>query len=154
MAIVTSVIINPDNLKIEGFYCEDKFNKNDLVLLTQDIRETGPMGFFVNDHEVLAEPEELVRLKKVLEIGFDPVGKQVVTLDKTKVGKVSDYAYDTNTLYIQKLYVSQSILKSFTGGSLSIDRSLIQEITPKAIVISELVSKAKLRVSAPVPTTL
>ncbi|HET8992140.1 MAG TPA: hypothetical protein VFN31_03870 [Candidatus Saccharimonadales bacterium] len=153
VATVVSTIINPDNLKIEGFYCEDKFSKTQLVLLTQDIRETGPKGYFVNDHEVLSDPGDLVRLKQILEIGFNPIGKQVVTLDKTKVGKVSDYAYDTNAMYIQKLYVAQSILKSFTGGSLSIDRSLVQEITPKTIVISELLNKAKMPARAPVPTT-
>lgn len=154
VASVSTPIINPDNLKIEGFYCEDRFNKDsNLVLLTQDIRETAPAGYFVNDHEVLSEPHELVRLKKVLQIGFQPVGKQVITVSKVKVGKVSDFAYDTNTMYIQKIYVSQSILKSFTGGSLSIDRTQIQEITPRSIIINDLDNKAALRVSA-VPNTL
>jgi sporulation protein YlmC with PRC-barrel domain len=153
VATVTSPIINPNNLKIEGFYCEDRFNKGSLILLAQDIRETAPAGYFVNDHEVLSEPHELVRLKKILEIGFNPVGKQVVTVSKVKVGKVSDYAYDSNSMYIQKIYVSQSILKSLTGGSLSIDRTQVQEITPKKIVINDLANHAKLRVSA-VPNTL
>lgn len=153
VATVIAPIINPDNLKIEGFYCEDRFNKGNLVLLTQDIRETGPNGYFVNDHEVLSEPHELIRLKKVLQIGYDPIGKQVVTVSKVKVGKVSDYAYDSSSMYIQKIYVSQSILKSLTGGSLSVDRTFIQETTPKKIVISDLANKAKLRVST-VPNTL
>jgi hypothetical protein len=61
-----------------------------------------------------------------------------VTVDKQKVGKVSDFAVETNSLIIMKLYASQSILKNFTGGSLSIDRSQIQEITPRRIIISEL----------------
>jgi hypothetical protein len=41
-------------------------------------------------------------------------------------------------MYIQKIYVAQSLLKSFTGGSLSIDRSQINEVTPKRIIINEL----------------
>ena len=32
-------IINPNNLKIEGFYCSDCFSKEELVLLYQDIRD-------------------------------------------------------------------------------------------------------------------
>lgn len=131
-------IINRDNLKIEGFYCQDRFEKRQLVLLYQDIRDLLPQGFVVNDHDVLTEPDELVRLRKVLKSGFDIMGKEVVTSDKQKVGKVNDYAVETETMFIQKIYVSQSILKSLTGGSLSIDRSQVIEVTPKHIVINEL----------------
>lgn len=151
VARVVSPIINPDNLKIEGFYCEDRFSKDQLVLLCQDIRDIAPAGYFVNDHEVLAEPHELVRLKKVLDIDFNPIDKQVITVSKNKVGKVNDYAYDVSSMYIQKLYVSQSILKSFTGGNLIVDRTQIQEITPRTIIISDLISKSRLRVSAALP---
>jgi len=154
VANVVAPIINPDNLKIEGFYCEDVFDKKFLVLLCQDIREMVLKGFYINDHEVLAEAEELVRLKKVLDARFELVGKQVVTVSKEKVGKVSDYATEVSSMYIQKLYVSQSVFKSFTGGNLSIDRTQINEITPKQIVINELLKKARLSSPAIAPTML
>jgi uncharacterized protein YrrD len=147
VATVIGPIINPDNLKIEGFYCEDRFDKHRLVLLCQDIRDMLPQGFVINDHDVLAEPEELVRLQKVMSIDFTLIGKQVVTVDKEKVGKVSDYATETGGMFIQKIYVSQSILKSFTGGNLSIDRNQVHEITPKRIIINELLKNS--RVTAP-----
>ncbi|HSX47158.1 MAG TPA: hypothetical protein VLF63_00125, partial [Patescibacteria group bacterium] len=143
IAVVVGPIINPDNLKIEAFYCEDKYNKKNLVLVTQDIREVMSNGFVVNDHEVLVEEDELVRLKKVIDLNFSLLGKQVVTLSKEKIGKVSDYATETTTFYIQKIYVSQSILKSFTGGSLSIDRSQINEVTPTKIIINDLYDKGR-----------
>lgn len=142
IASISAPIINPDNLKIEGFYCIDRFDKKQLVLLYQDIRDIMPNGYVVNDHEVLAEPEDLVRLKKVLQIGFELIGKQVVTVDKEKVGKVSDYATETETMYVQKIYVAQSVLKSLTSGSLSIDRSQVNEITPKKIIINELIKNS------------
>lgn len=138
IAVITGPIINPDNLKIEGFYCQDKFSKQELVLLYQDIRDTLAQGFVVNDHDVLVEPEELVRLKDVIALDFELVGKQVVTVSKQKVGKISDYATETETMFIQKMYVSQSLVKSFTGGSLSIDRTQVQEITPRKIIINDL----------------
>ena len=148
IASVVGVIINPDNLKIEGFYCQDRFNKQRLVLLSQDIRDTLPQGYAVNDHDVLTEPEELVRLQKVMEINFTLLGKPVVTLSKDKLGKVNDYATETGSMFIQKIYVSQSILKSFTGGSLSIDRSQINEITPRRIIVNDLQSKVPATVAA------
>lgn len=150
IASVTAAIFNPNNLKIEGFYCQDRYDKRELVLLYQDIREVLPMGYVVNDHEVLAEPDELVRLKDVLELNYELIGKPVQTISKHKVGKVSDYATETETMYVQKLYVSQSIFKSLTGGSLSIDRTQINEITPKRVIINELTKTAPVTVPASV----
>lgn len=138
IATITAPIINPNNLKIEGFYCQDRFDKKQLVLLYRDIRDILHQGFVVNDHDVLAEPDELVRLKNILELNFQLIGKPVVTLSKEKVGKVSDYATEMETMFVQKIYVSQSIMKSFTGGSLSVDRTQVNEITPKRIIINEL----------------
>ncbi len=149
VASIVSPIINPDNLKIEGFYCEDRFDKQSLILVSQDIRDILPNGIVINDHDVLVDPKDLIRLQKILEINFQVLSKQVVTVSKEKVGKVSDYAVDTKSLYIQKIYVSQSILKSLTGGSLSVDRSQINEITPKKIVINELMKKAKITSPSP-----
>ncbi|MEK7059382.1 MAG: hypothetical protein AAB971_01345, partial [Patescibacteria group bacterium] len=101
-----------------------------------------PQGYVVNDDDVLVEPIDLVRLKKVMELEFALIGKPVVTVGKEKVGKVSDYAAETETMFIQKIYVAQSIIKSLTGGSLSIDRSQINEITPKRIIINELLKNS------------
>lgn len=142
IATITAPIFNPNNLKIEGFYCQDRFDKKQLVLLYQDIREVMPQGFVVNDHDVLATAEELVRLKDILELNFELIGKQVETVSKEKVGKVTDYATETETMFVQKIYVSQSILRSFAGGSLSIDRTQINEITPRRIIINDLVKTA------------
>ncbi len=142
IAKVTGAIFNPNNLKIEGFYCQDQFEKKELILLCQDIRDIMRDGYVVNDHDVLVEADELVRLKEVLELGFELIGKQVETSDGEKVGKVSDFATEMETMFVQKIYVSQSLIKSFSGGSLSIDRSQIVEITPKRVIISELLKHA------------
>lgn len=138
IATTTSSIINPNNLKIEGFYCQDQFEKKkQLVLLAQDIRDVIDNGLVVNDHEVLAQPTELVRLKEVLQINFQLVGKPVFTDTQKRIGKVMDFAVDKDTLYVQKLYVSQSLIKNLAGGNLSVDRSQIVEITNRKIVIKD-----------------
>lgn len=138
IATIVSPIINPNNLKIEGFYCQDRYSKGRLILLVQDIRETLPAGYIVNDHDVLTPGEDLVRLKDVLHINFDPLSKPVETLSGEKVGKVSDYAGEVESMYIQKLYVSQPLYKNLSGGSLIVDRSQINEITPRRIIINDL----------------
>lgn len=147
IANVISVIFNPDNLKIEGFYCEDRFNKAITILLPQDIRETLNKGYIVNDHDALVEPEDLIRLKDVIDMKYQLIGKQVETIGHQKIGKVSDYATEIETMQVQKLYVSRSVLKSFYGGTLSVDRSQIIETTPSKIIINDLLEK----VTAPAP---
>ena len=66
---------------------------------------------------------------------------------KKKLGKVLDYAVDPESMKVQKIYASQSLVKSLTGGSLSIDRDQIVEITNKEIVVQD----AAVRVEKPLP---
>lgn len=158
IAATTIPVINPLNLKIEGFYCEDLLNKKQkkpLILLTQDIRDILKQGFVIDDYETLAQPEELVRLSDTLDARFELLGKTVETVSKQKVGKVVDFAVEMSTFYIQKLYIGQSLIKSFSGGQLSVDRTQIVEITDKKIIIQEILKghKAKGTVPAGAPAT-
>jgi sporulation protein YlmC with PRC-barrel domain len=148
VATVTAPIINPNSLKIEGFYCHDSRSHDQLVLVYQDIRDLIPQGFVVDDHDVLVAPGELIRMKKLFELNFELLGKQVETTDKKKLGKVGDYATEITTMYIQKLYVTQSVFKNFTGGSLSVDRTQISEITDKRIIIHDISGKVPAHANA------
>jgi uncharacterized protein YrrD len=138
VAMAVEPIINPNNLKIEGFYCTDRFSKGELVLLYQDIRDIISQGFVIDDHDVLTPPDELVRLKEVMETGFTLIGKSVETVNRQHIGKVSDYATELETMYVQKIYVSQSLFKNLAGGNLGIERNQINEITDRKIIINEL----------------
>ena len=139
VATTISPIINPNNLKIEGFYCQDAFeHKRTVVLLYQDIRDIIVKGFVVNDHDALSDPSELVRLKDIMKIHFDISGKQVITTSQQKIGKVVDYAADIESMYIQKIYVAPSMFKNLSGGNLGVDRSQIVEIDDRKIVIHDL----------------
>lgn len=141
IATTLAPVLNPNNLKIEGFYCQEQKNRVVRILLSQDIRDIMPQGIVVNDQDALTDPEELVRLKDVVNLGFDVIGKQVITTTKAKIGKVNEYAVEIDGLYIQKIYVARSIFKSLGGGNLGVDRSQIVEITNKHIVINDLHSK-------------
>lgn len=150
IAEVIGPIINQDTLKIEGFYCSEYSKKEPVILLYQDIRDILPQGIVVDDFDALSDPSELVRLKKTLDRNFTLLGKPVETLSKEKVGKVTDYAFETTTMYIQKLYVSRSILKNLTSGSLSIDRTQIHEITAKKVIINDLLETVPAHATSPV----
>lgn len=134
-------VINPNNLKIEGLYCQVRGEKIQLVLLSQDIRDIIPQGIVINDQDALTPADELVRLKEIMGMRFEILGKQVITLGNDKLGKVADYAADTQSMFIHKLYASQSLLKHFASGMLSIDRTQIVEITDKSVVINNIQEK-------------
>lgn len=144
------MIINPNNLKIEGWYVDDKFSGQRLVLLSGDVRDVVPQGLAINDYEVLSDADELIRLKSILEINFELIGKQVRSQNGKKYGKVTDFAVESSSLIIKKIYASQAIVKSLSGGSLSIDRTQIIEITNSAIIIEDPTVKDKSPATAPV----
>lgn len=153
VATATAPLINPNNLKIEGWYCQDRFSKDPLMLLGQDVRDVIKQGLVVNDHDVLTSPSELVRLQSIIELQFELLGKPVFTVNKKRLGKVTDYAFELPTLYIQKLYLSQPLMKSFTGGGLSIDRSQIIEITQRKVVVANPLQPTKVRTTATAAAT-
>lgn len=154
VATAVAEIINPNNLKIEGFYCIDSIDKKKrLVLLYQDIRDVLPAGLIIDDHEVLSEPDELIRLQKTMELEFELLGKTVVSENKKRLGKVSDYALEPQSMLVKKIYVAQSLIKNFTGGTLSIDRTQIIEITNKKIVVKDPLQPVKSKTSVPLLNT-
>jgi len=148
VATSSGAIIDPNNLKIEGFYCIDRFDRSEMVLLYQDIRDVIAQGFVVNDHDVLAKPDDLVRLSKLIRLGFDLKGMRVVTVGGQRLGKVSDYAIEVETMYIQKFYVTQGFMKGLTGGNLGIDRSQVQEITKSKVVVLDPLQGGAIRAAA------
>lgn len=152
VATATRLIMNPNNLKIEGWFVQDQFEKNELVLLSSEVREIIDDGIIVNDHEVLSPAEELVRLKETIEINFELIGKHVTTEAGKRLGKVTDFAVETEALIVKKIYVGQSLIKNFAGGTLSIDRNQIIEITDKRIIVEDPTEKAKAPATATVAT--
>jgi len=148
VATAIEPVINPANLKIEGFYCVDSQSRQQLVLVTQDIRDIMTQGIVINDHDVLMLPNELIRMADLFRINFTLLGKPVVTSSGTKLGKVSDYAVNTDNMFIQKMYVSQSMFKNFNGGNLGVDRSQIIEINDKKVIVADLTQKMPARAGA------
>ena len=141
-------LINPNNLSILGFYSKNKHSNKLAILLYQDIREFSKAGFIVNDHDSLSDPADLVRINKIIQLNFYLIGKPVITVSKEKIGKVNNYAVEMNLMSIIKLYVSQPLIKSLSGGNLSVDRSQIEEVTDRKIIIKDLLATNPITASA------
>lgn len=131
------VIIDPNNLMVEGWYVSARPSDQKLVLLKNEVRDIAAQGILINDFDDLSHPDDLVRLKPIMKINFQLLDKLVTTESGKRVGKVSDYAVETEAMMIKKIYVAQSIIKNFSGGSLVIDRNQITEISDKRIVVED-----------------
>jgi hypothetical protein len=132
-------IINPHNLKILGWWCNEGGRR--AILLFDDIRQFMPNGFAINDEGALSEPADLVRHKEVLDIHFQLLDKLVRT-SRHKLGKVSDFSYNDG-LFVQKLYVSSPLHKVFSSEDTRIiDREQILEVTDKYILVRDTDVKA------------
>lgn len=132
---ISSPIINPHNLHIDGFYCQTIHDPRTTILLDIDVRDISARGIIIDDHDDLSDPNDLVRLDAILKLNFSLFGKQAF-VNKSKVGNVIDFAVDTSSLYIQKIYVRPPLWKSFGQDQLTFDRQSIIEITDDRIVFS------------------
>jgi uncharacterized protein YrrD len=138
VAHLQTPIIDPKNLRIVAWTCQADWSAAPLLLRSEDIRGTTDQAVIVDSEEELVEPDDLVRLKPVLELNFQLLGKPVVTDQKRKVGKVSNFVVEDESWFIQKLYVGQSILKNLGASGRVISRQQIVEITPHRIVVRDV----------------
>ena len=148
VATAVEPIINPHNLKILGWWCSLAGRGKNLVLLSEDVRETTPGGLAVNDDEVLSQPEDLVRHREILDIKFRLTDKTVRT-KRQKLGKVADFSYNDG-MFVQKLYVARPVTKIFSSqDTLLIDRTQILEVTDSYILVRDTEVTAEEKEMAP-----
>lgn len=136
-------IINPDNLRLDAFYVQQRLSGAQLYLFASDIREIGRLGAVIDSEDSLMEGDDLVRLEKLQEINFLMQGKKVETDKKRKVGKVVNYAVDDASFLIEKMYIRPSIMKGFTSGDLVIGRQQVLNVTDSKIVVKDTDIKAQ-----------
>lgn len=147
---LAGAIIDPHKLEVAGFYCQLPQNRQILpVLLTQSIRQTDGRRVLIDSTDEITEPSELLRHQNLLKIKFNLVGKNVHTASGKKLGKVEDYVTNTESWEIQKIYVKQSLFRSFAVHNLIIDRSQIIEVNDKEITVDDALAGKQPIVATP-----
>lgn len=136
LGVAHEPIIDPRKLQIIAYYITGPRIQATSVIHTEDIREFGPLGFIVDGADSIMElDEDLVRLQEVINFRFSLIGKTVVDDRKKRLGKVSEYTLESDGFVIQKLHVTQSMMKNLTTSNLLIHRSQIVEITDHLIIV-------------------
>lgn len=136
IAETSEMIIDPRQLKVVAFYCEGPgLDVRPAILNISDIREIGSLGIIVDSTDVFMPPEDLVRLKEVLDYKFNLLDKKVVDTAGNKLGTVVNFALDSTTLYIVKLHVRPKFFAAFNVAENLIDRSQIEQVTDSEVIV-------------------
>lgn len=154
IATITDLIVDPGNLELVAFRCES--SHTDLrqpLLLVRDIRQTALDCVIIDSEEELCEAEDIIRLKKLLELDFTPFHKIVITDLGRHLGHVEDFTINLDTYRLQKLYVKRPLWRSWLGASLIIDRMQIIDVTTKHFVVRDATLKSPSLATEPVPET-
>ncbi len=151
IAQTSASIIDPRELKVIGFYCSGpRLDVNPAILLAEDVREIGSLGIIVDSADVLVSPDDLVRLRDVIGYRFRLEDKHVIDDAGYKLGKVTTYTLDNESLYVIKLQVHPGVWQSFGTTELIIDRSQIIQVTDHDVLVKSTRKKSAEHVAAPV----
>ena len=91
---------------------------------------------FIQDEEAITPPEDLVRLKDLVDGHFSLIGVRVLTESGKKIGTVEDYSVETKLLSINKLVVRRQLWWFFSFQEV-IPLKRVVSMEPKRVVIKD-----------------
>ncbi|MBQ3261431.1 hypothetical protein IJH29_02120 [Candidatus Saccharibacteria bacterium] len=147
IAWTTEEIVEPESLKIIGFYVDGPIIKNDPevgdILDTRDVREFSNLGMIVNSEDVFTREGEVKKIDQTLELEFSLIGLKVETKKGSKLGKIVDYTVNTDNFSVQQLIVKRPTLKALVDPELVVPRREIVEITDYKVIVKDEEAKIK-----------
>lgn len=142
---VDGIVIDPNDLKIVAFRLRDIQADEEVgeYLEMRDIREFSRIGIIIDSADVLADPEDVIKLGEILKLNFMILDMKVVTKKNAKLGRVIDYTVNSDDWEIQQIVVKRPLLKSLNDSELLISRKRIDEVTDYKIVVKDEIEKIK-----------
>lgn len=128
-------VVDPATLGIVAYEVSGPLTDGTKLLRVADVREFSDIGIIVDSIDEFVEPDDVVKLQEIYELGFEPLGMSVTDERRSKLGKVNGYTLETKTFTIQQLSVKRPLLKSLGDTELLIHRTQIIEINDKSIVV-------------------
>lgn len=139
IASISSAIVDPTSLKIVGFFLAGPLvNKAAANILdVSSIREYSRYGMVIDSIDELVEPDDVIKISKVLELNFELLDLKVETKKGSKLGKVSDYIVTDDNFTVQQIIVKRPLIKSFMDPELTIPRKEIIEVNDYKIIVKD-----------------
>ena len=135
---VSGAIIDPSDLKIVALYLTGPLVNNSANILTfSSIREYSPHGIVIDSIDELVEKTDVVKIDKIIDLNFDPIGLKVETKKGSKLGKVSGFTFTSEDFTVQQIIVKRPLIKSLVDSELTISRTEITEVTDYKIIVKD-----------------
>jgi len=107
---IYDLIIDTKTGKIEAFWVKQEiFIGATKVLSLNDISEC-KIKIYVQDKDAIVNPQEILKVQKIIKEEFFLYLNKVQTLSGTKLGKVTDFFFDCLTGQIIQIQISKNFL--------------------------------------------
>ena len=136
---ISKVIVDPNDLKVIAFRVGGGVvaRSNANILDVSSIREYSSYGMVIDEIEELVEPEEVTKIKDVLDLNFDLIDLKVETKKGSKLGKVIDFTMASEDFMTQQIIVQRPTVKRLLDPELTIPRGEIVEVTDYKIIVKD-----------------
>lgn len=147
IANVVETLVDPNTLKIIACRADGPLVGREIgeILPMASIREFSRLGMIVDSGDEFVEPDDIVRIKDLLELNFSLLGLKAETKKGHKLGKVSDFTVEPESWQVQQLIVQKPMIQSFLDPELTIARSQISEINDYKVIVKDSTEKSKVK---------
>ena len=137
---VTGEVVDPNDLRIIAFNVDGPQTgdgDHGDILDVRSIREFSNIGMIIDSIDDLVSKGEVIKFDEIMDLNFSVIGLNVKTKKGKKLGKISDYTFDPETMQIMQFVVKRPFMKSFMDPELIIGRSQIKEVNDYELIVKD-----------------
>lgn len=137
LAKVQDLIVDAESGKIEAVWVKKggSWFQNAIITVSEILE--WKIKVYVQDEEVFADPEDLIRVQKILDAGIPIYKNHVYTKAGEYLGSVADFSFDTKSFAISQLYTIKYLFGLFPIERRVIPKKEIIEILADRIIVKE-----------------
>jgi sporulation protein YlmC with PRC-barrel domain len=140
---LAAFVIDPDRLVIELAVLQQAFNPQKHYVMARSVQEIGSHSLIVSCEADISDANDLIRYQKAIEAKPYLIGYRVVASSGQVLGRVKDFSFDTTHLTVNKLIVRSHWTRRLISKDTIINRSQIDKIENKTVVVKETKAKAR-----------
>lgn len=136
LGFLKDIILNPETGDAIGllFYVAGAKGRK-MVANSTDIAGVGANFIMIESADSASPPDEIIRIKEVLDKDIKIVGSYVADEDGRHLGKVRDWSVNLKTMRLERLYVTSSGLVKIFAQDLIIPANDIVKIEKDKITV-------------------
>lgn len=133
---ISGILLDPDKLKLIAFWVRVGNQKDNELLLFEELREFNLRGAIIDDMHNISKAEELTRLETILQINYELPGKKIIG-SRGKLGTATDFSFDPETTEVMTIVGKPTLTKRFGQNEFTIHRRQILEVDDSSIKVND-----------------